>query len=246
MCRLMGYVSHEKTSFPQIAGAGFDEFVALSSIHCHGWGVSTIGHDEKIAHLLRAAEMAHTSPQFASAISESRADGGLLHLRWATAGLPISENNAHPFIYRDFTFTHNGSIKPPSSLEPFIGPEFMANITGETDSERYFYALLTSIEKYGFIEGVLKGVAQIKNACEYSSINAMIMNEETYIAICEHDPAKRPSFGDETYYELKYRSDAEGVVVASSGWPQEGWVVLPNHHVMVVDRKTFAMKIVAL
>jgi predicted glutamine amidotransferase len=246
MCRLMGYVSHEKKSFPQVAGAGFDDFVALSSIHCDGWGVSTIDHDEVTAHLVRAAEMAHSSPQFESVIAESRADGGLLHLRWATAGLPISENNAHPFIYQDFTFIHNGSITPPASVEPFVSPEFLAKMSGETDSERYFYALLTSIEKFGFIEGVLKGVAQIKSACSYSSINAMIMNEDTYIAICEHDPAKRPAFGDDTYYELKYRSDADGVVVASSGWPQDGWEVLPNHHVMVVDRKTFATKIVAL
>ena len=242
----MGYVSHEKKSFPHIAGAGFDDFVALSSIHCDGWGVSTIDHDETSAHLVRAAEMAHTSSQFDSVIKESRADGGLLHLRWATAGLPVSENNAHPFIYQDFTFIHNGSITPPASLERFISPEFMAKISGETDSERYFYALLSYVKNFGFIEGVLKGVAEIKSSCGYSSINAMIMNEDTFVAICEHDPNKRPAFGDETYYELKYRSDAEGVVVASSGWPQEGWVVLPNHHALVVDRKTFATKIVPL
>jgi predicted glutamine amidotransferase len=242
----MGYVSHEKTSFPTMAGAGFDDFVALSSIHCDGWGVSTINHDEVSAHLVRAAEMAHTSPQFETAIGQARADGGLLHLRWATAGLPVSENNAHPFIYEDFTFIHNGSITPPDSVEHFVSQKFMAKLTGETDSERYFYALLTFIEELGFIQGVLKGVAQIMDACSYSSINAMIMNEDTYIAICEHDPAKRPAFGDEKYYELKYRSDANGVVVASSGWPQDGWIVLPNHHALIVDRKTFATKIVAL
>jgi predicted glutamine amidotransferase len=242
----MGYVSHEKTTFPKMAGKGFPEFVALSSIHCDGWGVSTIDHNETSAHLVRAAEMAHTSAQFDNAVKESSADGGLLHLRWATAGLPVSENNAHPFVFQDFTFTHNGSIRPPSAIEAFISNDYLTHIEGDTDSERYFYALLTEIERHGFIRGVLRGVSLIARACEYSSINAMIMNEDTFIAISEHDPAKKPDFGDEHYYELKYRTNDEGVVVASSGWPQKGWVILPNHHALVIDRKTFASKVVAL
>ena len=82
----MGFVSHEKTTFPKMAGSGFNDFVALSSIHCDGWGVSTIDHDEEKAYLVRSAEMAHTSSQFDSAIANANSDGGLLHLRWATKG----------------------------------------------------------------------------------------------------------------------------------------------------------------
>ena len=246
MCRLMGFVSPEKTTFPQIAGHGFGEFVALSAIHCDGWGVSTINHDEPLAHLERAAEMAHSSDQFDEAIKRSNTDGGLLHLRWATAGLPVSENNAHPFVHDEFTFIHNGSIRPPSALDPFIGADFAPLISGDTDSERYFYALLTEIAQHGFIQGTLRGVKLISKTCEYSSVNAMIMNDDTFIAISEHDPAKKPDFGDDKYYELKYRADSDGVVVASSGWPQDGWIILPNHHALVVDRKTFATKVVEI
>ncbi len=246
MCRLMGFVSPMKTTFPNMAGHGFDDFVALSSIHCDGWGVSTIDRDETMAHLERAAEMAHTSAQFDEAVKRSSTDGGLLHLRWATAGLPVSENNAHPFVHGEFTFIHNGSIRPPSALDPFVGSKFAPFITGDTDSERYFYGLLTEIEQHGFIRGVLRGVKLISKVCEYSSINAMIMNEDTFIAISEHDPAKKPDFGDDKYYELKYRADAQGVVVASSGWPQDGWIILLNHHALVVDRKTFAIQVVEI
>lgn len=246
MCRLMGFVSHEKTTFPHMAGPGFKDFVALSSIHCDGWGVSTIDHDEEKAHLVRAAEMAHTSSQFDSAIANANSDGGLLHLRWATAGLPVSENNSHPFVYNDYTFIHNGSIMPPSSLDPYIDPEFSWMITGDTDSERYFYLLMTEIKKHGFVAGVQRAVAIVKKHADFSSINAMIMNEDLFIALAEFDPERRPDFGDPDYYDLHYRKDAEGVVVASTGWPHEGWTPLPNHHMLVVDRTTFESKILPL
>lgn len=246
MCRLMGFVSHEKTTFPHMAGPGFNDFVALSSIHCDGWGVSTIDHDSEKAHLVRAAEMAHTSSQFDSAIANANSDGGLLHLRWATAGLPVSENNSHPFVYNDYTFIHNGSIMPPSTLDPYIDPEFSWMITGDTDSERYFYLLMTEIKKHGFVAGVQRAVAIIKKHADFSSINAMIMNEDLFIALAEFDPERRPAFGDPDYYDLHFRKDAEGVVVASTGWPHEGWAPLPNHHMLVVDRTTFESKILPL
>ena len=242
----MGFVSHEKSTFPQVAGPGFKDFVALSSVHCDGWGVATIDHDEEKAHLVRAAEMAHTSSQFDAAIANSNSDGGLLHLRWATAGLPVSENNSHPFVYEDFTFIHNGSINPPSAIDEFIDPEYTWLITGETDSERYFYLLLTEIKKHGFVEGVKAAVEIIKAKLDYSSINAMIMNEKTFIALSEFHPERRPAFGDPDYYELNYRADKDGVVVASTGWPQEGWTPLANHHMLVVDRKNFDTTILPL
>jgi hypothetical protein len=33
------------------------------------------------------------------------------------------------------------------------------------------------------------------------------------------------------------------VVVASTGWPQDGWDLLPNRHLLVVDRTTLHREI---
>lgn len=246
MCRLMGFVSQEKTTFPAMAGPGFKDFVALSSVHCDGWGVSTIDHDEEKAHLVRSAEMAHTSSQFDAAIANANSDGGLLHLRWATKGLPVSENNSHPFVYEDYTFIHNGSINPPGAVDKFIDPDFKWLITGDTDSERYFYLIMTLVKHHGFVAGVKKAAEIVKEHADYSSINAMIMDEETFIALAEFHPERRPAFGDPDYYELHYRKDKEGVIVASTGWPHEGWAPLPNHHMLVVDRNNFTTQILPL
>lgn len=246
MCRLMGFVAPEKTTFPAMAGPGFKDFVALSSIHCDGWGIATIDHDDEKAQLVRAAEMAHTSSQFDAAIKDANSDGGLLHLRWATAGLPVSENNSHPFIYKDFSFIHNGAIYPPDVLDSYINPDFSWMITGQTDSERYFYLLMTEIKEHGFVAGVQRAVAIIKEHADFSSINAMIMNEDLFIVIAEYDPERRPTFGEPDYYDLHFRKDAGGVVVASTGWPHDGWTQLPNHHMLIVDRTSFDTKILPL
>ena len=239
MCRLLGYVSPERTSFDSIVGEDFPEFVALSAVHCDGWGIATINHDDHAAHLARAPETASTSQSFVDALADVDTDGALLHLRWATKGLPVNEDNTHPFVYQDFTFIHNGAIFPPDALDPYISPKFAKLIQGDTDSERYFYFLMTMIDKHGFVAGVKECVKTIKAEMDYSSINAMIMNEDTYVVICEHHPERHPDWAPADYYALKYRQDENGILVASTGWNQPGWKLLPNQQILVVDRATF-------
>jgi predicted glutamine amidotransferase len=246
MCRLMGYVSTEKTSFDSIVGEDFPEFISLSSVHCDGWGIAVINRDEHTAHLDRAPETASTSQKFVDALANVDADGALLHLRWATKGLPVSEDNTHPFAYQGFTFIHNGAIFPPAVLDPLISPKFAKLVQGETDSERYFYFLMTMIDKHGFLGGVKECVKTITTTMDYSSINAMIMNEDTYIIICEHDPERHPDWAPADYYELKYRADENGILVASTGWNQPGWKDLPNHEILVIDRVTLATQLLVI
>jgi hypothetical protein len=50
----------------------------------------------------------------------------------------------------------------------------------------------------------------------------------------------------ESYFDLAYRATHDAVVVASSGWPQEGWTQLPNRHVLVCDRDTLRTSVVPL
>jgi hypothetical protein len=74
----------------------------------------------------------------------------------------------------------------------------------------------------------------------------MIINADYLIVTSEHDPLNKPSWADEIYYELRYRLDDTGIAVASSGWDQEGWMLMKNHQMLIVDRKTLQAELIDL
>ncbi len=242
----MGYVSPNKTSFPAIVGDYFSDFVALSSVHCDGWGLSTVDQSGSHIVLNREVEAASASSTFDATVAKNIADGALLHLRWATKGIPISENNTHPFFYGDYSFIHNGSIFPPDVIAPFIDPKFNSLIVGESDSERYFYLVMTEIEKLGLVAGVKSALAIIKEHGDTTSLNCMLMNRDYFITVSEHNTARKPDWAPDDYYEIKYLPTPQGVLFASSGWNQPGWTMLENHHAALVNRSSFEIEVIAI
>ena len=232
MCRLLGYVADSETDFPSIVGEHFDEFVALSKIHCDGWGITSKDESGVVKEPTPAVE----SPDFMQVLKSNKSNASLLHFRWATEGINVERENNHPFHYGKYSFIHNGSIKPADALDPFIEEKYRKEFKGSTDSERYFFLLVQKIEELGLVPGIKAAVALIKEHATYSAINAMVLTPDKYVIINEHDVNKIPSIGGPDYYELRYIETEHAVMVGSSGWNQEGWHLIPNHSIMIVDR----------
>lgn len=244
MCRLLAFSSKHSTTIPEFVGSEFADFVELSNVHHDAWGLAIDKGAE--TSLVKLAETASNSESFAVNINQQIGFGGLLHFRWASPGLPVTDQNAHPFSHNGVSFIHNGALSPYDALEQLVSPELMTLRKGQTDSELFFLYLLTKIDKLGFQEGVLSAISEIKSNFEYSSINSMVMNSDYLIVVSEHDPVNKPSWADDYYYELRYRVDESGIAVASSGWPQEGWNLIGNHRVLIVDRKNLDLKTIDL
>ena len=68
------------------------------------------------------------------------------------------------------------------------------------------------------------------------------------MAACIYNQDKIPQkFKEDTdYYHLKYTNQNGQVVVASSGWNQDGWKEIPNGSVLVVDRVGQSEKLMEL
>ena len=244
MCRLLGYVSKAPTSIKDFSGRSFDEFVKLSGVHKDSWGLSLIDSERK--EVFKSVESAVESKNFDELAKRQKASGGLLHFRWASPGITVNEENAHPFIYEDMSFIHNGALQPYDALLGAISPEVLKLRRGSGDSELFFLFALTKVKELGFNAGILSAIKTIKSEYEYSSINSMFLNTDFLIVISEHDPANRPSWTEPNYYEVRYRLDESGCVVASSGWDQSGWKLMPNHSALIVDRKTMKSELINL
>ena len=150
----------------------------------------------------------------------------------------MKESNTHPFTYKDITFIHNGSFKPFDVLKPYISDEYLARAEGDTDSELYFLFLLTEIKKHGFLPGIKSALSFIKNNIDHSSANMMIMNKDFFVTAARYNQDRIPDLfkKDVDYYELRYKDVDGAVLVASSGWNQEGWTQLTNDSLLIVDR----------
>jgi hypothetical protein len=93
-------------------------------------------------------------------------------------------------------------------------------------------------------------VASIAAHYAVNSLNAVLLAPAKMYVISWHDPARIPadelrkrglaSTPEEVagYFCLACRATGDAVVVASSGWPQPGWTMLPNNTVLAVDRVT--------
>jgi predicted glutamine amidotransferase len=240
MCRLLAFTSLERKSFYDVVGSDFEKFVALSAEHKDGWGIGYEG--EVIKDLIPAREsdlLSETGKNLETA-------GALFHLRLASKGLTIDIDNNHPFTYGTTTFMHNGTIRPSDTAEQFINDKYRSLITGTTDSERFFYALLSQIDELGLVEGVRKAVNLVRAIADYSAINIMVQTPDTLIAVCEFNEANTSEWSGPDHYELRFAVRGDDFLIASTGWGNTDWQHLDNHQMLVVNRSTLEYSISSL
>uniref|UniRef100_UPI00404AB9F7 class II glutamine amidotransferase n=1 Tax=Candidatus Planktophila sp. TaxID=2175601 RepID=UPI00404AB9F7 len=117
MCRLLGFVANQERTFADVVGSGFQDFVQLSKEHKHGWGISARSAESRQTTLIRDLTLAADSAKFQDSANSLKSDGALLHLRLASKGISVDLSNNHPFIFGDYSFMHNGTIKSITAIE---------------------------------------------------------------------------------------------------------------------------------
>jgi predicted glutamine amidotransferase len=256
MCRVMGYCARDHVSVCDLIGEpGLAAFTALSQWHGDGWGMAA--QDGRDVQVFKSPQRAADDPDYHRLADKQLGDAGLVHLRWATPGLPVADRNCHPFARDGFALAHNGAIHPQDKLPRLLPPGWEEQLTGTTDSERYFLHILSGLDAHGgdVVAAVSATVAHIRAGYTPNSLNAILLAPDALYAISWHDPALIPVESirarnspevPELYFNLAYRQTPAAVVVASSGWPQDGWTPLPNGSVLAVNRGTLATRVVSL
>jgi predicted glutamine amidotransferase len=256
MCRLLGWVARDGLSLRDVLGEeSFVAFAQLAHIHADGWGLASTDGD-RIA-LERSTSNASSDPAFAATATEVVARAAIAHLRWASPGLPVELRNAHPFQLDAAAMAHNGGIYPFDRIDELVPEDWRSRLTGTTDSERYFLAVLAEMATTGddITAALPRVLGRIAERFSPSSLNAMFLTPEALYVVNCHDESIRPPLPppdaqsvddmvaareeEVPYYDLRYRRSESAVVVASSGFAQPeggGWRLIANNSLLVVDR----------
>jgi predicted glutamine amidotransferase len=254
VCRLLGYVADRPTSVAEVLGAeGLDAFTALTKVHGYGWGAAWHEPGDGLR-CVSSPATATLDPAYADVTHRALGRAGLLHLRWATGGLPVTPENTHPFREGDYAFAHNGHVSPIDRLESLLTAESCAGLRGDTDSERYFRFVLQCITESGDEEaGVATALGVLTEEFPESSLNALLLTPTRMFGVHVNSRATPPSKGlralfkseadiparhQSEYFAMDYRIAPDAVHVISSGLDEEGWTPVPADTVAMVDLAT--------
>jgi predicted glutamine amidotransferase len=251
MCRLLTWVSRTPRTLEAALGAdNLARFQELGRIHFDGWGYGWWPEEPATApEALRSTRPAAGDELFADAARTQRSDAGLVHLRWASPGMAVIAANVHPFCREDLAMAHNGGIYPLDCVGEILPPEWEVRAGGTTDSERYFLSVVAGRQDSGAaVADVLAAVvARLYATWSPSSLNAVCLTPESVLVVSAYDPNREIAGvpeSPEEYYTLRYRADADGVVVASSGIEQsaeDGWRPIDNLTLVEIQRGSLEM-----
>ncbi|MDR1078289.1 MAG: class II glutamine amidotransferase, partial [Propionibacteriaceae bacterium] len=138
---MVGYVSQSSQTLEQALGTDLaTRFEGLSGLHGDGWGVASWadGH----VHTHSSPAPAGLDPAFGPALRSASSRAAFVHLRWASDGMAVRPQNAHPFRFRSLALCHNGGILPVERLDALLSPGARAALRGTTDSERYLHHIV--------------------------------------------------------------------------------------------------------
>jgi predicted glutamine amidotransferase len=236
MCRLLGVVTGTPVPLAESLGSHAGAFRELSAEHCHGWGAAHTGSAGLT--VVRHTTPAREGAEFAE-LAARETDAAVLHIRLASPGMPLRAVNTHPFSADGAAFVHNGHFLPPDVLDGLA-----AEPQGNTDSERYFLRVLALLRDHEPPAAIAAAAAEIAGQAEFSSLNCLLLTEQALYAYTQHDPdspVSRRRGAD--FFDLRYRVEPGRVLVGSTGWPQDGWQVLPQRHVLEIERKSLRVAV---
>lgn len=148
MCRLFGFRSDKPNKVHDSLLTEKNSLRVQSQEHKDGWGIAYY-MDKAEPTVVHGLGAAHVDLEYARVSEFVLSHTVVAHVRLASVGA-VTLENAHPFVWRHWSFAHNGTLRNfarhRETLEKEIDPKWLRLIKGETDSERCFYLFMTRLE----------------------------------------------------------------------------------------------------
>lgn len=273
MCRLLGVVSRDPIALDRAVGEEIEPFTAQSEIHRDGWGVAWFDDEdgpgrpggaadqhpatdrvEPLANprrpqIRRHLDVARESAAYREAITAARGPMMLVHLRRASPGLPLRIANTHPFREGETVFAHNGQFDLSDPLRAAILARGGRTPEGTTDSELFLSLITLHQRERDLAAAVQHAAAELTALClQHGSrvpeaLNCLVMTLDEMVAYQQHDPAQAARHQVADMYALRYRIDADRVIVASTGIPQTGHLEVGEGQALVIERSDLSVSV---
>ena len=153
MCRIFAFRSRVDLKVQRSLVKAENALQLQSRKHPHGWGIAYYLSGQSEPHVIKSVESAFDDDRFARVSTFLTSHAVIAHVRKATVG-KLGQENTHPFSWNGWTFCHNGTIFGFEDIKPLllgrVHPRFHDRIWGDTDSELFFYLLLSELERAGY------------------------------------------------------------------------------------------------
>ncbi len=217
MCRLLGVIANKPVDLEFSLLRANKPFRNFGKSNPDGWGIGW--YENSLAKVFKRSLSALNDHRFFELSKEVSSKIIIAHVRKGTGAIP-SEQNSHPFQYKNWIFAHNGSIDR-EFLFGLLKDKYRENIKGETDSEVYFYWILQCIEDYNNVtEGIKRAVEKVITK-SHSGLNFLLSDGAQLYAFRYSDTLRgyyslyllrRISFYDELFQVI---SDETGALLRS-------------------------------
>ena len=149
----------------------------------------------------------------------------IVHNRFASEGLDISTEGAHPFTIEKFgkplAFCHNGAVD--SYMKE-------ARERNTSDSEILLEELVKSIPDIS-TSSISNSIINISNTIEYSSLCGFLLSEdELYIWRIFNEKRKSDFDKLNRYFTLFFLMRKNEVLIASEPLDNDNWQLIPNNY----------------
>lgn len=259
MCRILAYstnydqgIKETIHQLPILAKNG-NVPVGFRKGHSEGWGM--VGYRERKHVFRHRSELPiYRDDSFfthSQELLKSLPDIVIGHARKATIG-KVAVTNNHPFVYKNFSFCHNGSFFQSQSIP--LTQEFKKKIEGTTDTEHLFYYIIQLLENKenpssSQVRTALKNaIRYLRKHHEYTALNVVLSDGRYMWALREVSETDRlvKLLKLPAYFTLYYGHSKKmnNFVVSSEQMPIPSikWNLMKNHELVEYDTASRKIK----
>jgi glutamine amidotransferase len=155
----------------------------------------------------------------------------LIHLRHASVGKETTKN-AHPFVYQNWVFEHNGGIDR-NKISMFLDKKFKSQLKSDTDSEVYFLLIMQFLEETKDPVLAIKKAIDLIKKYNYRGLNFILSDGKKLYVF--RDASLKTGVDREKYYVLNYLKKQDSIVFSSDPLDDEDWQLIDLGSLVIAD-----------